>query len=32
VPDDAASGAATVDEWVSAFKDKRAQIVERRCS
>jgi hypothetical protein len=25
------SGAATVDEWVSAFKDKRRQIAERRC-
>jgi hypothetical protein len=32
VPDDAASGAATVDEWIAAFKDKRTQIVERRCS
>jgi hypothetical protein len=32
VPDDAASGAATVDEWVEAFKDKRAQIVGRKCA
>ena len=32
VPDDAASGPATVDEWMEAFKEKRAQIVERRCA
>jgi hypothetical protein len=25
------SGFATVDEWVAAFKDKRAQIVNHRC-
>jgi hypothetical protein len=25
------SGFATVNEWVTAFKDKRAEIVERRC-
>ena len=31
-PADPSSGLATVDEWVAAFKDKRAQIVERRCS
>jgi hypothetical protein len=29
---DIASGFATVDEWVSAFKAKRDQIVNRRCS
>jgi hypothetical protein len=26
------SGFPSVDEWVNAFKDKRRQIVERRCS
>jgi hypothetical protein len=31
VPNDAASGASTVDEWIDAFKEKRSQIVERRC-
>ena len=31
-PEDASSGLAAVDEWVMAFKEKRAQIVERRCS
>lgn len=31
-PDHARSGLATVDEWVLAFKAKRAQIVERRCA
>lgn len=31
-PGDASSGHATVDEWVDAFKDKRAQIMARRCS
>lgn len=31
-PGDPSSGFATIDEWVDAFKDKRAQIVERRCS
>jgi hypothetical protein len=30
-PDDPQSGFPTIDEWVNAFKDKRAQIVERRC-
>ena len=31
-PENARSGLATVDEWVLAFKAKRAQIVERRCA
>lgn len=31
-PENARSGLATTDEWVMAFKAKRAQIVERRCS
>jgi hypothetical protein len=31
IPDKARSGFATVDEWVDAFKNKRAQIVEHRC-
>ena len=31
-PADPSSGFATIDEWVGAFRDKRAQIVERRCS
>ncbi len=30
-PESARSGLSTVDEWVMAFKAKRAQIVERRC-
>jgi hypothetical protein len=30
-PQRSQSGAATVDEWVSAFKDKRRQIAERKC-
>jgi hypothetical protein len=30
-PGTASSGYATVDEWVSAFKEKRSQIVGRRC-
>jgi len=30
-PGDADSGFATVDEWVDAFKMKRAEIVNRRC-
>jgi hypothetical protein len=30
-PGDPSSGLATVEEWVAAFKAKRAQIVERRC-
>lgn len=32
VPDSARSGLATVDEWVEAFKAKRAQIVDNRCA
>jgi hypothetical protein len=31
-PGHAQSGFPSVDEWVSAFKDKRQQIVDRRCS
>jgi hypothetical protein len=31
-PDDPRSGLATVDEWVAAFKAKRAEIAERRCA
>jgi hypothetical protein len=31
-PQQADSGFPSVDEWVKAFKDKRRQIVERRCS
>jgi hypothetical protein len=30
-PGDGRSGFATVAEWVDAFKQKRAQIVDRRC-
>jgi hypothetical protein len=30
-PGDVLSGFATVDEWADAFKEKRAQIVDRRC-
>lgn len=30
-PDSGQSGFPAVDEWVEAFKQKRAQIVERRC-
>ena len=30
-PESGRSGFPTVDEWVSAFKQKRAQISERRC-
>jgi hypothetical protein len=30
-PGDARSGFPTVDEWVSAFKQKRTEIVNRRC-
>jgi hypothetical protein len=30
-PGTASSGLATIDEWVSAFKEKRSQIVDRRC-
>jgi hypothetical protein len=31
-PGTPSSGFATIDEWVSAFKEKRAQILDRRCS
>jgi hypothetical protein len=31
-PADVSSGFATVDEWVAAFKQKRAEIVQRRCA
>jgi hypothetical protein len=31
-PESARSGLATVDEWVNAFKQKRTEIVERRCA
>jgi hypothetical protein len=31
-PGDASSGLATVEEWVAAFKAKRAQITGRRCA
>ncbi len=31
-PEDPSSGFATVEEWVAAFKAKRAQIIERRCA
>jgi len=31
-PGTASSGFATIDEWVSAFKEKRSQIVDRRCA
>ena len=31
-PGKARSGFATVEEWVEAFKQKRAQIVDRRCA
>jgi hypothetical protein len=31
-PGRARSGFSTVAEWVDAFKDKRRQIVERRCA
>jgi hypothetical protein len=31
-PESARSGLATVDEWVMAFKAKRAQITERTCA
>jgi hypothetical protein len=30
-PGDASSGFATVDEWTDAFKEKRTQILVRRC-
>ena len=29
---DGRSGFPTADEWVDAFKKKRAEIVERRCA
>jgi hypothetical protein len=31
-PTEARSGFATVGEWVAAFKDKRAEILTRRCA
>ena len=31
-PGDVVSGFATVEEWTDAFKEKRAQIVDRRCA
>jgi hypothetical protein len=31
-PADVSSGFATIDEWVAAFKYKRADIVQRRCT
>jgi hypothetical protein len=31
-PQSGRSGFPTIDEWVAAFKDKRSQIVERRCT
>jgi hypothetical protein len=31
-PGDVSSGFATVDEWLEAFKEKRTQIVDRRCA
>lgn len=31
-PEELRPGTATVDDWVNAFKQKRAQIVERRCN
>jgi len=30
-PGDPSSGFATIEEWVAAFKEKRAEIVRRRC-
>jgi hypothetical protein len=30
-PGNASSGFATVQEWVDAFKEKRSQILDRRC-
>jgi len=30
-PGDASSGFATVDEWIDAFKERRGQIVARKC-
>jgi hypothetical protein len=31
-PGTPSSGFATIDEWVSAFKEKRSQIVDRQCA
>jgi hypothetical protein len=31
-PGDASSGFSSVDEWADTFKEKRAQIVDRRCA
>jgi hypothetical protein len=31
-PQEGRSGFPTVDEWVTAFKEKRRQIVDRRCA
>jgi hypothetical protein len=31
-PEKARSGFATIDEWVAAFKQKRAEIVDHRCA
>jgi len=31
-PADVSSGFATIEEWVSAFEQKRAEIVQRRCA
>ncbi len=31
-PQDVSSGYPTIEEWVAAFKEKRAQIVERHCA
>ena len=31
-PGEAASGIATIDEWIDAFNEKRGQIVGRRCT
>jgi len=31
-PGDVSSGYPTIEEWVAAFKEKRAQIVDRRCA
>jgi len=31
-PGDVSSGFATVDAWIDAFKEKRTQIVDRRCA
>jgi len=31
-PGDVSSGFATVDEWIDGFKEKRTQIVDRRCA